>query len=288
MPDLILDDKPPFKPKPSSAPLKTARKKKQTTDADYDPKVSRKTVLRTCKKTAAKKDLSKDLYKRRPDVMYCCKCTETFNDEQELLGHFNYFHYESIVTDYEPLPGDEKKSPCHLCKAMITDLRKHTRRRHYTQHVKRAVNCHCRVCGRQFNCYSARRNCEVRHQEEKEKKIYTCDKCDHTFKSQYQWRHHRKHGHKEKPQYNCELCGEVMGSLKKFEFHMLKHTRIYYCDVCQKPFKRKDELQVHLLRHFSRRDHQCHLCSKAFICATGRLVGWHLFSTTLNFRLVLL
>jgi hypothetical protein len=243
------------------------KKPKKMKDPDYVVAPPPKKQLRP-RKPRPIKTSPRGSYQVKSQIKFCCKCTQTFQTDEKLLDHFNFYHYDKIRTDLEPAPGDEMKIQCKLCKVMVTDYRKHSRRNHYVRHVTRQVKCLCRYCGKVFTTYSGRSICEQRHKNELNNVTFNCKLCEKRFKTSASLRSHKK-SHEEKSKFACEQCGELLNSLKRLEFHLMKHSRIYICDVCQKKFKRKDEMQVHLLRHFSRRDHQCEMCEKAFICVTG-------------------
>jgi Zinc finger, C2H2 type len=211
-------------------------------------------------------------YLARRLLHYCCRCTATFQSEEEALGHFLVLHYDHQGPIVQLDLTDRRKVPCPLCRRVFADPRcllYHRRRRHYNyQKPPPPPNWPCRTCDQVWSSSTGRMLCEERHKAELNNEINDCKICGKVFRTSSYLRSHQKQVH-EKPTFTCEVCGELCHTSAKFESHMRKHTRFFFCDVCKKPFRRKDELQVHLCRHFSRRDFPCHLCEKAFYGAHG-------------------
>ena len=61
--------------------------------------------------------------------------------------------------------------------------------------------------------------------------------------------------------------------------------RPFKCDICGHGFPRKQQRDVHRVRHSKEKTHLCSICGTAFASQVGRLQGMQLvsvFSTVLN------
>ena len=64
--------------------------------------------------------------------------------------------------------------------------------------------------------------------------------------------------------YNCHVCDHAFHSEKKLNKHILKHTKRYSCDQCDKSFPLRGTLKLHKNVHLTEKPYKCNVCGKEF------------------------
>lgn len=126
---------------------------------------------------------------------------------------------------------------------------------------------------------------------------YGCKLCPRTFASSSMLNVHYTHTHRDKPQYDCEVCGRAFSVKRELATHRRLHDGqpTHRCAQCHKEFGTKQLLRKHELWHTGERSHVCPQCSKAFfqkghltqhlmIHAGGRNHACHLCPKTFIFK----
>ena len=77
--------------------------------------------------------------------------------------------------------------------------------------------------------------------------IYACKLCDRTFDSASTLNVHYTHTHRDKPQYDCEVCGAAFTVKRELATHRRSHDGkpTHRCQWCQKEFGTKQLLRKH-------------------------------------------
>ena len=84
----------------------------------------------------------------------------------------------------------------------------------------------------------------------KEKSIQEtlCHLCQKNFSSVYKLKTHLKI-HEGKLDFKCSACLKKFVSVFALNKHNLTHEKSFQCDICEKTFSRKDNLQIHIQNH---------------------------------------
>lgn len=122
----------------------------------------------------------------------------------------------------------------------------------------------CKLCPRTFGSSSVL-NVHYTHTH-RDKPQYECEVCGRCFAVKRELATHRRL-HDGQPTHRCDQCQKEFGTKQLLRKHELWHTgeRAHVCPHCQKAFFQKGHLTQHLMIHSGGRNHACHLCPKTFI-----------------------
>ncbi|CAD5227977.1 unnamed protein product [Bursaphelenchus xylophilus] len=122
----------------------------------------------------------------------------------------------------------------------------------------------CRLCSRQF-ADRDQLNVHYTHTH-RDKPQYECDICHLVFSVKRELSTHLRIHSGEQP-HKCDKCGKEFGTRQLLKKHNMWHTgeRSHVCDHCGKAFFQKGHLTQHLMIHKGGRPHKCDLCEKTFI-----------------------
>ncbi|KAI5646630.1 zinc finger protein 26-like [Phthorimaea operculella] len=111
---------------------------------------------------------------------------------------------------------------------------------------------------------------KLKNQQQAKKKIrFRCSFCPADFASKQAVQSH-EYKHTGQRPYRCHLCPAAYTSASGLSRHSIKHTDIQYiCDKCQRPFKNKSALIVHLDSHNHLRKYACAECGRRFAQKMG-------------------
>ncbi|XP_015837824.1 uncharacterized protein LOC103314758 isoform X3 [Tribolium castaneum] len=170
--------------------------------------------------------------KKKPRIksFKCDKCDQLFTSQQHLERHF--------------LKHQTYK--CGICEKefkLNSILRKHVKH----VHLKDYNYYQCHLCGKQFCYKDSLRLHFVTHNSVKTVK---CDLCPKKFATRVKLTKHLRSVHSDAPPLTCSYCGKSIKNEKNLE----KHIQVYHfhqgdiCDICGKPFSKKDYLIKHKMR----------------------------------------
>ncbi|XP_071450062.1 uncharacterized protein [Hetaerina americana] len=108
----------------------------------------------------------------------------------------------------------------------------------------------------------------VKKENGEEAVVYLCELCPEVMGSVKALREHKREAH-GKAKHKCSVCGKFYGSRNLLSEHMNVHNgvRPYKCELCEKTFASRYCLKVHVKIHDARpRPHMCQECGKTFLC----------------------
>lgn len=150
----------------------------------------------------------------------CRTCNNRINDT---------FFTEYKITQNENNPWSFKISKNHklvhsakLFTSKICGEKFHhssSRNRHRKSHTKRIWSCE--ICERKFS----RKDSRKRHMRIHTGKNYTCRICEISFMKLYHLKEHHLRMHKSKMQYRCALCDKKFKFKSQLIIHIAKHNK---------------------------------------------------------------
>ncbi|TDG47028.1 hypothetical protein AWZ03_006465 [Drosophila navojoa] len=183
--------------------------------------------------------------------------------------HCSKRFYSPVVCERHKLihiPKEQWKATCSTCcKTFPNEYL-------MQQHVKlvhlRKFDKICDVCGKSIRG----REALVRHMEEHAgapQKIIKCHLCESTLTTKYGLARHIKmmHTAENLQPMQCKVCLKVSPTLQAHQHH-IKYThntaRTHECPMCDKAFKRPNELREHMTTHTGEVLYTCPHCPKTF------------------------
>uniref|UniRef100_A0A1B0CLJ1 Putative transcription factor grauzone-like protein n=1 Tax=Lutzomyia longipalpis TaxID=7200 RepID=A0A1B0CLJ1_LUTLO len=220
---------------------------------------------------------------KSPSKHECTLCQKNYKSEDTLLMHKKLQH----------TPMEERKFSCDICQrrfALVGALR-----RHMIVHVEKEDKKHvCKTCGQAF----ALANMLVSHIRRVHENacISICDICAKVYRDKFLFKKHMmEHRNELKPNVPCPVCGKLFtyrlamkrhlrrhntsGSL---ECHICRHVsanqqalrehiklnhmerKLYECSLCEKIFKKRENLKEHMASHTGKFLYECAYCAKQF------------------------
>ncbi|XP_028128754.2 zinc finger protein 91-like [Diabrotica virgifera virgifera] len=211
----------------------------------------------------------------------------------------NYANQYSLSIHNATHSSDPKTYVCVICKSFSTQVTDSLFSHIRSEHVKEELYCSecdthffskdwledhkmfhkmykqfepkgCKVCSREF---TTTKQLLVHIQESHSDnslipfKKYKCTTCNLTLPYKKNLDQHMEHMHssEEKKSFLCTDCGHSFASISRLTDHMKIHKEgQYVCSFCDKKFKKKPYLNMHLRTHTGERPHKCHLCDQTF------------------------
>lgn len=142
---------------------------------------------------------------------------------------------------------------------------------------------YCTVCQKHFNTRSG----FAYHINQHHSKIknYSCSFCDKKFGMKRILDNHIRNIHSSEKTFQCMKCFKYFKTDAALYNHEIIHKQSnYVCDLCDKKFHYKHNLEVHRLLHSNDRKYSCNHCSSTF--KTRNYLAKHLkghFSETKSF-----
>ncbi|XP_050438561.1 zinc finger protein 300-like isoform X2 [Adelges cooleyi] len=181
---------------------------------------------------------------RPPQETMCQICATVFKTRYNLLRHFQKRHPEYKM--YE----------CDLCRISfpsIDEFKEHLEDKHSRvhsggggggQHEVSAVVAASAVDSKQIR--------------------FACDVCGNMYKNKASAMNHLL-THTAKKNVWCQLCDFSCYTKQQLAVHQTKHDKRFVCDICNKRFAQKSQLDVHVKAvHYNERPYSCVLCKKSF------------------------
>uniref|UniRef100_H3D4I1 Zinc finger and BTB domain containing 48 n=1 Tax=Tetraodon nigroviridis TaxID=99883 RepID=H3D4I1_TETNG len=208
----------------------------------------------TCAATfAGKEELRLHVVSHTGDMPHKCSiCPEQFMRKKSLTLHMMKAH------------GHPKPHACPECPKTFltrTELRVHEAAKHRGE--KPFV---CEECGHRASSRNGlQMHIKAIHRNERP---FVCSLCGHAFSQKNNLNIHLRIHSGERP-YQCHLCGKTFRTQEtaSLDKHSRTHTgeRPFACEVCEQRFTEKGALVRHKAsKHEEGRPHCCHICNKTF------------------------
>ncbi|XP_016958828.1 transcription factor grauzone [Drosophila biarmipes] len=193
--------------------------------------------------------------KTRGRLYHCDNCSKSF--------------YSSVVCERHKLthiPRDQWQVKCTNCEKTFPTqytMQQHVKLVHLNLYAKI-----CDVCGKSIRG----REALARHMKEHTGAPQTaikCHLCDSTLTTKYGLARHIKmmHTAENLQPMQCEFCLKISPSLQAHQHH-IKYThntaRSHQCPMCEKAFKRPNELKEHMTTHTGEVLYTCPHCPQTF------------------------
>ncbi|XP_017096813.2 transcription factor grauzone [Drosophila bipectinata] len=183
--------------------------------------------------------------------------------------HCSKSFFSSVVCDRHKLthiPREQWQVKCTNCEKTFPTqytMQQHVRLVHLNLYAKI-----CDVCGKSIRG----REALARHMEEHTgapQSAIKCHLCDSKLTTKYGLARHIKmmHTAENLQPMQCELCMKISPSLQAHQHH-IKYThntaRTHQCPMCEKAFKRPNELKEHMTTHTGEVLYTCPHCPQTF------------------------
>ncbi|XP_017049775.2 LOW QUALITY PROTEIN: transcription factor grauzone [Drosophila ficusphila] len=193
--------------------------------------------------------------KTRGRLYHCDHCSKSF--------------YSSVVCERHKLthiPREQWQVKCTHCEKTFPTqytMQQHVKLVHLNLYAKI-----CDVCGKSIRG----REALARHMEEHTgapQSAIKCHLCDSMLTTKYGLARHIKMMHTEEnlQPMQCEICLKISPSLQAHQHHIKythKTARSHQCPMCEKAFKRPNELREHMTTHTGEVLYTCPHCPQTF------------------------
>ncbi|XP_063543955.1 zinc finger protein 271-like [Cydia strobilella] len=187
------------------------------------------------------KNLNAHLSKR--EKSYSCDiCQKEFDNSNLLMKHKKNHIWA------------EKEFICDVCKKsfshktpLITHMRVHTREKPYV----------CEICNKKFSViYSLQRHLKLHARDEQ--------KCEYQsvfdkWEKEYTTKHNLI---RQIPK--CNICLKQFAQKETLDAHLKSNCLRYFCDFCKNGFRTKYRLTLHIFNHMGIQPYPCEVCQKRF------------------------
>lgn len=185
----------------------------------------------------------------------CQICATVFKTRYNLLRHFQKRHPEYKM--YE----------CDLCRISfpsIDEFKDHLEEQHSKVHTTQTVDSKqvrfaCDVCGNMYKNKASAMNHLLTHTA---KKTVHCNQCDFTCYTKQQLGVHQT---KHDKRFVCDICNKRFAQKSQLDVHINAvhyNQRPYVCVLCKKSFKTKGSHDAHMIVHTDTRNYACPYCDK--------------------------
>ena len=203
-------------------------------------------------------------------VISCCLCKQEFTgpqiqfgalDEHNRIVHMKDDNFVCPDADCDVFYQSKDELYCHVeekhnksssytclhCEKLFFSPHRLNKHLELTHQLKPFDNLTCLWCHKKFET-ARRATCHMRN-EHSNSRILKCDVCHKEFDNKQALQTHQKNKHMgQKPRFTCHFCGKEYAHITQFKIHVechMKKTKDVECDVCNKLFHSKFEINYH-------------------------------------------
>ncbi|XP_067632912.1 transcription factor grauzone-like [Eurosta solidaginis] len=217
------------------------------------------------RKFPQRKALAEHIYLHwNPEHFKCTKCDRIFQDSRNLE-----IHVEAHTNP--PEPKERKMFQCDKCPKVFT-TKAAFEHHSFSKHVpKSEFQFSCTQCNKKLPTQRKLKD-HIKYNHDPESTII-CDKCGKQVRTQYLKKHHQLE-HSEQPRpvpqpMQCQICGTWLRHVSGLKQHMKSIHEDpggeHRCTICNKVSTTARALRRHIyLNHECERKFKCTMCEKAF------------------------
>ncbi|XP_063707211.1 zinc finger protein OZF-like [Culicoides brevitarsis] len=291
-----IEEKPKFAKPVAPKKLRVTKSSKSKSTKDVSPKKYNKKGQKghrscdLCGATYEYRELLVTHMKRRHifEDVECNICHKKFDNKVKLqshTAHHNKKHMCEICSKSYVSPNQLKRhmqvhkvvsndficSKCGEGFATRNLLADHVRKSHDGDDDGQLFTCMCDICGKKFLEESSMNVHKRTHNPNIIKALYCpVSTCGERMRDQA---HLSEHMQIHSIVYNCTTCARKFlnaGDLADHEKTHENEHRPFECQICQRRYSNKNQLNVHVIRVHRKNEanlHECELCSKTFLAA---------------------
>ncbi|XP_014229957.1 gastrula zinc finger protein XlCGF7.1-like [Trichogramma pretiosum] len=188
----------------------------------------------------------------KPTTYYCCACEARYEEHAAFQRH---------LLDAEAHPRLRRRYVCDLCPsayATKSGLRQHRVARHEAPHQ-------CRICPKRYGKPSQlAQHLAAVHLGRRQ---FRCGECGRGFAREDNLRQHRAVLHQGLKRFLCDRCPEAFGLKVTLKLHVARvhDARRLECAECGKLFSKFNHVKRHLHTvHLKLKPYRCELCDRPF------------------------
>uniref|UniRef100_A0A336MGJ8 CSON001139 protein n=1 Tax=Culicoides sonorensis TaxID=179676 RepID=A0A336MGJ8_CULSO len=188
----------------------------------------------------------------------CSKCGEGFATRNLLADHVRKFH------DGDD-DGELFSCMCDICgKKFLEESSMNVHKRIHNPNIIKAIYCPVSTCGERM-----RDQTHLAEHMQSHSVIYNCSICARHFLNAGDLADHEKTHENEHRPHECQICNRRYSNKNQLNVHILRVHRkneanLHECEMCSKTFLAAWELRVHERSHSNEKIAKCPMCERSY------------------------